>query len=219
MTDGGATTVGAGSGEFDLSTLCAEFDAVLFDFDGTLVDTDDLNLRAAQAALAEFGARVPLEWCATAPMGTVELFREAVRRDHGVRLDCADRELVTAIRGHWLARRAELRPGPAAELARRLAAAGFSVGIVSANDGDLVHAGLREIELDSAVRFVVGRGEARAVKPAPDAYLRAAELLALTPARCLVFENTGDGIAAAHAAGMTVVDVRDWTTHRPRRPR
>jgi HAD superfamily hydrolase (TIGR01509 family) len=55
--------------------------------------------------------------------------------------------------------------------------------------------------------IVTGQDVARG-KPAPDIFLRAAERLGIAPPRCLVFEDTDDGVAAARAAQMAVFDVR-----------
>jgi beta-phosphoglucomutase len=60
-------------------------------------------------------------------------------------------------------------------------------------------------------RAVVDGHQVRNPKPDPEIYLRLAEMLEISPARCVVFEDSASGIAAARAAGMTVVGVR--TTH------
>ncbi len=53
-------------------------------------------------------------------------------------------------------------------------------------------------------------------KPAPDIFLRAAEALGVAPSRCTVYEDSDEGITAARAAGMTVIDVRPFTRPRGR---
>ncbi len=70
---------------------------------------------------------------------------------------------------------------------------------------------LRKAGLDHLFRVAVDGHQVARPKPFPDIYLKAAELLGVEPARCLVFEDSYAGIEAARAAGMKVVGLR--TTH------
>ncbi len=79
---------------------------------------------------------------------------------------------------------------------------------MSANYSDIVRRGLTVVGLDDLPWTVVGRDDVPHAKPAPDAYLHAARLLDVAPDRCLAHEDTDDGVAAATAAGMNVVDIR-----------
>jgi beta-phosphoglucomutase-like phosphatase (HAD superfamily) len=67
---------------------------------------------------------------------------------------------------------------------------------------------LRRLDWNRYFHAVVTGADAAHGKPAPDLFLLAAERIAVAPARCLVFEDTDDGVAAARAAGMAVFDVR-----------
>ncbi|MEU2118146.1 HAD family hydrolase [Streptomyces sp. NPDC016459] len=58
---------------------------------------------------------------------------------------------------------------------------------------------------------LVTRDDVDRGKPAPDIFLRAAEMLGAHPSRCTVYEDSDEGIEAAHAAGMPVIDVRPYT--------
>ena len=57
--------------------------------------------------------------------------------------------------------------------------------------------------------FIVGGDQVQRSKPFPDIYLRAAELLAIEPERCLALEDSEDGVRSAFGAGMTVIQVPD----------
>ena len=72
--------------------------------------------------------------------------------------------------------------------------------------GNVVAASLRG--LAGVVGAVVAREHVRRLKPAPDSYLLAARLLGAEPTRCVAYENSDEGITAAGAAGMDVIDVR-----------
>ena len=68
---------------------------------------------------------------------------------------------------------------------------------------------LEKFKLAPYFQAVVTSDDVEAHKPAPDTFLRCAELLEVSPQQCLVFEDGDFGIEAAHAVGMDVFDVRD----------
>lgn len=190
--------------------------AAIFDFDGTLVDTGDLNVRAIHAVLTANGLPdVPLDWLHTAPLADLTLLRVRLHHDLGARLDCTDSEIVRAAREFWLAHAAHAMPIPEITARARTAAAEGLVAVASANDGSIVRAGLAVAGLTEVITTVVAREDVTRLKPAPEAYLLAARRLGVRADRCLAYENTDDGVAAARAAGMDVIDVR--TTEPPSR--
>lgn len=120
-------------------------------------------------------------------------------------------------RAHWLARTILVKPVPrVTALARRLAAA-VPTAVASANDGHVVRAGLNAAGLAGLFPVLVAREHVTHLKPHPDAYLLAAAQLSQAPHRCLAFENTDEGVTAALAATMPVIDIRhrDWTVQNP----
>ncbi|MDC3961573.1 HAD family hydrolase [Polyangium jinanense] len=193
--------------------------ACVFDFDGTLVDTCTINTDAARATLAELGLAVPEPWLREAPLADLTALRHWLRAELSLSLPCTDAEFVARARSHWLARTSLVRPVTrVTALARHLAAA-VPTAVASANDGQVVRAGLAAVGLADLFHVLVAREHVTRLKPAPDAYLLAAAQLAVAPHRCLAFENTDEGVSAARAAGMPVIDVRhsDWTVQGPPR--
>ncbi|MFE9687488.1 HAD family hydrolase [Streptomyces sp. NPDC006285] len=185
------------------------YGARIFDFDGTLVDTGNLNLISSHAALCHYTSiAVPRARLQSAPLGNLAAFRRWLIREHEVVLPCTDTEWVAAVRARWLASAADhLRELPTARLARVAAAQG-PVAVASSNDGQVVRAGLRFIGLAETITIVIAREDVAALKPAPDAYLAAAAQLDIPAQACLAYENTDEGVLAAQAAGMDVIDVR-----------
>ncbi|MFE7593742.1 HAD family hydrolase [Kitasatospora sp. NPDC057512] len=191
--------------------------AVVFDFDGTLVDTGALNTDAVRASFTDLRLTVPEPWLQDAPLADLTALRERLHRDLGLHLPDTDPEFVARTRAHWLTLAGRARPvARVADLARDLART-VPLAVASANDGRVVRAGLAASGLDGLFRTVIAREHVARLKPAPDAYLLAAAELAVGPGRCLAFENTHEGVTAALAAGMPVIDVRDhtWTAQRP----
>ncbi|MFE5518475.1 HAD family hydrolase [Streptomyces virginiae] len=183
--------------------------AWIFDFDGTLVDTGDLNIAAVHAALTEHGLHnIPLAWMQTAPLADLTALRGQLHTDLGARLECTDADLVRSARAHWLANAHRAVPIPQMVALAHAAALRGPIAVASANDGAIVRTGLDHAGLSGVVAVVVAREDVTRLKPAPDAFQIAARRLDVPPERCLVYENTDEGVTAARAAGMHVVDVR-----------
>ncbi len=183
---------------------------VVFDFDGVLADTEPLHLGACQAVLAGTGLTLDTDAYYDRYLGydDVGVFT-ALGRDQGVALtDDGVRELVAA-KGRFFEERVRgggvLFPDAAACI-RRLAAA-LPLGIASGALHHEIEVILAGANVRQHFRAIVAADDVERSKPAPDAYLRAVELLhggapGLEPAAYLAVEDSVWGIAAAQAAGL-----------------
>jgi len=189
------------------------YHAHVFDFDGTIAETGNLNLEALCAALANAGAVVDVEWLRTEPLTSIEAVRQRLRRERGVILACSNSAIHQMGRAYWMAHTADLRP--VAEVMAIIRSSAVPMAVASANDTQVVRAGLAALGLGQAFGAVVGRDEVTRPKPHPEVYLTAAARLGVAAPRCLAFDNTDDGVASALAAGMDVIDVRTWNIHKP----
>jgi HAD superfamily hydrolase (TIGR01509 family) len=182
-----------------------EFDAYLFDLDGTIADSMPLHFRAWTRAVEEHGGTFPEElfyaWAGIPHERTVELLNERF----GYALPVAE----TARRKEALfeAARDDVKPVPAvlAEIERHYGHAPLAV--VSGSPHASILRTLGSLGLLEKFAAIVGAEDAPRGKPHPDPFLRAAELLSVAPGRCLVFEDAEPGIVAATAAGMKWVRV------------
>ena len=181
------------------------YDALLFDLDGTLVDTESIALAAGVAAFAAHGHDVGTDFM----HGLV-----------GVDLPTASRLILTAmpdvnlgaVNEHW---QAGFEAGVEAGLTLKpgvhelLAYSNLPLAIVTSTGRDGAHRKLALAGIAGAFAHVVTLDDVTAPKPAPDPYLLAASLLGLAPSRCLVFEDSETGAEAAYRAGCVVVQVPD----------
>ncbi|MFG2846625.1 HAD family hydrolase [Kitasatospora sp. NPDC048296] len=180
--------------------------AVLFDMDGTLVDTEQLWWQAA-AELAEELNRPLTDQDAPEVLGqAVEHTAAHLHKVSGTTLGEAE---LAARLGESFATKvaAETVPRPGAlALLAALRAARVPTALVSASPRRVVDLVLSAIGRDWFEVTLAAEDTAR-TKPAPDPYLAAAERLGLDPAVCVAVEDTPTGVASATAAGCAVLAV------------
>jgi HAD superfamily hydrolase (TIGR01509 family) len=178
------------------------FEAILFDNDGVLVDTEGYYFQANREALARFGVALDLE-------AYVELFLRDSRgawdllRARGV----GEPEIGAARAGRdrryqeLLGQGDLLMPGVAAGLA---ALAGrFRLAIVTSSEPAPFAAVHARAGILHRFELALTRDQYDRAKPDPEPYLRAVDRLGVPPARCLVVEDSERGLRAAKAAGLT----------------
>jgi beta-phosphoglucomutase len=191
-------------------------DAVVFDFDGVLADTEPLHLRVYQELLAGEGVTLPAAEYYDRYLGfdDVGVF-EALARDKGLRIDEGRLEDLVARKAALFQRLAGVQhvlfPGAAACVQATSAHCG--VAIASGALREDIETILRGTQLASLVKVIVAAGETPRGKPAPDPYIRALELLGaslgttLRPKRVVAVEDSRWGLESARAAGLRTIGV------------
>ncbi|GAB2979283.1 HAD family phosphatase [Amycolatopsis acidiphila] len=181
-------------------------DAVVFDLDGVLVDSERTWDEVRRAVVAEHGGH----WTDAATramqgMSTPEWARYLVE-ELGARL--TPERIAEVVVDEMAKRYADGPPVlPGAEETVRAVAERYPVAIASSSPPVLIKAFLEATGLTGLVRTAVSSEQVAAGKPAPDVYLRAAELLAVRPQTCAAVEDTTNGMRSALAAGMAVYAV------------
>ena len=181
-------------------------EAVLFDMDGLLIDSEPLWLEAETAVMARLGA----DWT---PADQAQLLGGSLVRTVRYLMGKATRPASPAQVAEWLMTRVTelvsdrgvpLRPG-ARELLAEVAAAGLPHALVTSSERGFMDAVLAGTGLRFDVR--VCADDVGATKPDPEPYLLAAKLLGADPARCVALEDSPNGVASAQAAGCQVIAV------------
>jgi HAD superfamily hydrolase (TIGR01509 family) len=188
------------------------FSALIFDFDGLIIDSETPIFRIWEEIYREHGASLSMEGWQHA-LGThhgFDPFADLARRV-GVRLD---REVwgPRISEEHW--RRCEdepLLPGVAERL-EEAAALGIPAAVASSSNSAWVRTWIERHGLAARFAAICTRDDVTAVKPAPDLFLLAARRLGVAPRECLVFEDSPNGLRAARAAGMWAIAVPNALT-------
>jgi len=177
--------------------------AVLWDMDGTLIDSEHIAVDALRAAMAESGIPpIPNLMERVVGVSADELYDWLVK-DFGLTLDPISWERRK--HHHHLAAAKQIAAFPdALTVFRQLEESGVPQAIVTNSDRLIVDRQLHLIGVAKPRILTVARNDVRTGKPSPEGYLRAAWLLNVEPAECLVLEDSPSGIAAGRAAGMTV---------------
>lgn len=183
--------------------------AILFDLDGTLVNSEAENGDAAVAAVAALGQ--PLGPADQALLRTFVIGRTwADAAGYAVEREwvCADAEALARTMLELKLAKCRVHGMPvlphAAEAVRQ-AQRRAQVAIVSGSQRSEITVALGALGLDGIA--LVGAEDYRRGKPAPDPYLTGAERLRIDPAACVAVEDSQAGITSAHAAGMRVIAV------------
>ena len=181
--------------------------AVIFDFDGTILDSEAAEYESHRRFFADHGVHLSAEeWCSgvgivqpdthwfdwlcarAAARPTFEAFRDVTRQ---------------YFREHLLL---EPMPGISALLGA-LVAAGVPRAVGSTAPSRWVLQALDDLRLTSTFDAIVTGDQVKRGKPAPDVYLEAARRLEIAPPSCVAVEDSGPGIASARAAGMKTIAI------------
>ena len=189
--------------------------AVIFDMDGVIADSEPTYREAINLMLAPTGHQMSEQQYEEVIGTSVHFAWRAILKTFGIDGDVEDyvrrydRALVELLRR-------PLPPLPGVrELLAELRRRSLPAALATSSWKRWAQALLQATGLDGAFDAVVWREMVEHPKPAPDLFLRAAELVGIEPARCLVLEDTGPGLEAAKKAGMLAVQVRSASTALP----
>ena len=181
-------------------------DAVVFDLDGVLVDSEELWSAAREQLTLERGGHYSPE-ATRAMMGMSSLEWSRYMRD-ALGVDMAPQDISDAVVERLVALYRERVPLIAgARDAVAAVAQRWRLGLASSANRRIIDLALELTDMESLFAATVSSEEVPRGKPAPDVYLEAARRLQTTPDVCAAVEDSSNGLRSAAAAGMTVVAV------------
>lgn len=185
---------------------------IIFDLDGTLIDTEKYFKVFWRQAAEEFGFHMTEEQALSlrslgrpfAPALLKEWFGEAF--DYTAVRDCRRRLMQEHLAKVGL----ERRPG-ALETLKWLSENGYRIALATATPRDRAEEQLKETGLLPYFDEIVSATEVKLGKPAPDVYIKTLEVLGADPEECLAVEDSPNGVESATAAGIPTVMIPDQT--------
>lgn len=182
-----------------------DFAAYLFDCDGTIVNSMPLHYIAWKKALEEWGCHYPEDLFYQWGGKPIRDIIAELNTLQGLSMPVEDVAHRKELLYYELLPQLTAVPEVLAEIEESHGRIPFAV--VSGSTRESVMASLKVLGLENKFDVMVCAGEYPRPKPAPDPFLMAAEKLGVSPASCLVFEDTDLGIDAATAAGMQSVRI------------
>jgi len=184
------------------------FQGLIFDCDGTLVETLPAHVAALQAALARTGLKPTTEWARTKYGQSPPTVLDAVERELGpIGMPRAD------VLKDWGAKYGEnlnrLEEITAISAIARAWRGKVPMAVASNGVRSSVLATLQAVGLLDLFDHVVSVEDVRRGKPEPDLFLEAARRIGVAPEACVVFEDSEEGMEAGRRAGMRVVYAPD----------
>ncbi len=191
--------------------------ALLFDFDGTLVDSMGVWVQIDEDYIKKYNLVEPEHF-----HKDMEGLSYTETAEYFLKVFPTLPHTVEELKEEWYhmalykyTHEIELKKGAEAFL-RKAKEDGFKTGIATSNDRQLVEACLASLGISECIDTISTGCEVQKGKPAPDVYLKAAENLHIKPESCLVFEDVPMGILAGKNAGMEVCAVEDWFSAKQR---
>ncbi|WP_422661244.1 HAD family hydrolase [Paenibacillus sp. EC2-1] len=188
-------------------------EAVIFDFDGLIRDTETYEFYSFQELLMEYGVELPLELYSSRIGGHINSFDpyEFLQQSIG---EALDREYLRKLRRDKydkLILNQKTLPGVQNYLdeAKGL---GIKIGLASSAPRNWVVPNLEELELTDYFSCIRTHEDAKNIKPAPDLYLQVLDYFGVKPINAIAFEDSPNGAKAAKTAGMYCIIVPNKLT-------
>ncbi|NVN78233.1 HAD-IA family hydrolase [Enterococcus avium] len=181
-------------------------EAIIFDMDGVLVDSEYTYFQSKSQILSEAGHEVEDSYHFQFMGTTSDYMWEKMKQEFSLPLSVAEYiQQMTALRQAMI-KRDGIRVIPhVQEFVKGLSQAGLKLAVASSSSLAEIKVNLAEIGLSEYFSEVVCTEEVEHSKPAPDVYLAAAERIGIVPENCLGIEDTKNGTGAVRNAGMVCV--------------
>ncbi len=187
---------------------------LIFDCDGTVVDSMPAHYEAWQFTLSRYGITFPEEqFYAWAGLPIADIIGRLCAEQHVV----VDIQTVAAERDRYFHNLPtdRLQPlEPVVAIARRYRG-NIPMAIATGSTHASASASLKAIGVLHWFDAVISSQEVGRAKPAPDVFLAAARAIKVSPSACVAFEDGDAGLQSARSAGMIAIDIRPWIRHTP----
>jgi len=191
-----------------MNSRTTKFDAAVFDMDGTLDDSEPVHCLAYQRVLESLGKTLTsADYNSRFTGSTDQFIATSLIQQFGLTVTVAELlKQKEALFLKLIEGRAEALPGVLATL-ETLHKRGLKLAVASSATLEAIEAVLAALKIRHYFTVIASGEEVAKSKPAPDVFLLAAERLGIAPQRCLVFEDSENGVRAAAGAGMFCIAI------------
>ncbi|MFW6370908.1 MAG: HAD family hydrolase [Bacteroidota bacterium] len=180
------------------------FEAVIFDMDGVLVNSEPFYVEVEQTNFKKLGLVITEDEHKTYQGTATDRMWEIIKEKHGIAKTVEELvEMTNAVVTPYFASLEVIECMPGVEqLIKQLAKEKIPLALASSSYPEVIEIILQKTGLKSCFNVVVDSQMAGASKPEPDIFLLAAQKLQVPPGKCIVIEDSTNGIKAAKSAGM-----------------
>jgi HAD superfamily hydrolase (TIGR01509 family) len=183
------------------------FEAVIFDMDGVLVNSEPFYVEVEQTNFRQLGLEISKEEHQTYQGTATDRMWQLIKVRHGINQPVDELvEMTNSLVTPYFQSLEKIEPMTGVEkLITNLKEKGFPLALASSSYSDVIEIILQKTSLKKYFDVVVDSQMAGSSKPEPDIFLLTAEKLGIQPEKCLVIEDSTNGIKAAKSAGMFCV--------------
>ena len=180
--------------------------AVIFDLDGVLIDSEPLHCKADTRLLRELGADPPANYFDRFTGWTDAAMWEAIKTDYHLTKSIDQlMKMQVPIKLNLLQEGAYKAIPGIVEMLEEINTVRIPIAIASSSPRKFIEAAVKKIGIEQYFKILVSGEEIERSKPEPDIFLKAALLLNVNPSECLVVEDSNSGTIAAKKAGMKCI--------------
>ena len=201
----------------DLKTLVQDKSAVLFDMDGTIVNTEGLHARAASGVLKELGVIIDLESMMHKFYGVTDTVvlqttcPHLTEKEIHYAIDKKNAELIKIFQSMTSSEKEKYITPGLFDFLNFLKKEKKKIGVVSASEDIVVSETLITFGIASYVEIQMGRNQTTQTKPHPEPYIEGMKRLSSMPAETLIFEDSPTGLTSAHASGAHIIRITEFS--------
>jgi len=183
---------------------------VIFDMDGVLVDSEPIHLELEKKVFNEVGLNISDTYHYTLVGMSPKQMWQKICSDFVLKNEAEELlEIEKAIKYSEIQKREIYATDGLLELLGKLKISGFKMSVGSSSTKNLINLFTHKIGVRSYFDFLVSSEDVENGKPFPDIFLKVAQMYSTDPSRCVVIEDSSNGVAAAKAAGMKCVGYRN----------